>query len=186
VTRRLWLQVRDAKEEGGGDVTPIPVTVRQLEALVRISESLARMELVTVVAERHVLAAIRLFHASTLDAVRSGMSQAVNLSDEQVWLCYVLRACTAFQRWVLGMMPTQSHAGALLSATTCAVHTSGGGIACWHRLLAAALQKQSWKCRDSVMLASWPVRFHVIATAQLAPHVVTCPGHLIGQLPPTV
>jgi DNA replicative helicase MCM subunit Mcm2 (Cdc46/Mcm family) len=41
--------VRDAKEEGGGDVAPIPVTVRQLEALVRISESLARMELATQV-----------------------------------------------------------------------------------------------------------------------------------------
>jgi len=32
------VQVRDAKAEGGGDVAPIPVTVRQLEALVRISE----------------------------------------------------------------------------------------------------------------------------------------------------
>ena len=77
------VQVREAKEEGGGDVAPIPVTVRQLEALVRISESLARMELATVVQEAHVLAAISLFHASTLDAVRSGASQAVNLSDEQ-------------------------------------------------------------------------------------------------------
>lgn len=78
------MQVRDAKEEGASDVAPIPVTVRQLEALVRISESLARMELATVVSEVHVLAAIHLFHASTLDAVRSGMSQAINLSDDQV------------------------------------------------------------------------------------------------------
>jgi DNA replicative helicase MCM subunit Mcm2 (Cdc46/Mcm family) len=45
----VGVQVRDAKEEGGGDVAPIPVTVRQLEALVRISESLARMELATQV-----------------------------------------------------------------------------------------------------------------------------------------
>lgn len=69
------VQVRDAKEQGGGDVAPIPVTVRQLEALVRISESLARMELATTVTDRHVTHAIQLFHASTLDAVRSGMSQ---------------------------------------------------------------------------------------------------------------
>lgn len=48
-TACMSAQVRDAKTEGGGDVAPIPVTVRQLEALVRISESLARMELATSV-----------------------------------------------------------------------------------------------------------------------------------------
>jgi hypothetical protein len=37
--------VRDAKEEGASDVAVIPVTVRQLEALVLNSESLACMEL---------------------------------------------------------------------------------------------------------------------------------------------
>ena len=78
------VQVRDAKAEGGGDVAPIPVTVRQLEALVRISEALARMELSTLVGARHVQASIDLFGASTLDAVRSGMTQALVLSDEQV------------------------------------------------------------------------------------------------------
>lgn len=78
------MQVRDAKAEGGGDVAPIPVTVRQLEALVRISESLARMELNTAVGARHVQAAIDLFGASTLDAVRSGMAQSLVLSEEQV------------------------------------------------------------------------------------------------------
>lgn len=91
-----WLQVREAKEEGGGDVAPIPVTVRQLEALVRISEALARMELATVVSEAHCLAAIQLFHASTLDAVRSGCSQAINLSDEQVRM--PSSHCTALHR----------------------------------------------------------------------------------------
>lgn len=78
------MQVRDAKVEGGGDVAPIPVTVRQLEALVRISESLARMELNTAVGARHVQTAIDLFGASTLDAVRSGMAQSLVLSEEQV------------------------------------------------------------------------------------------------------
>ena len=78
------LQVRDAKASGGGDVAPIPVTVRQLEALVRISESLARMELATVVQSHHVEQAIQLFASSTLDAVRSGLVDTQTFNDEQV------------------------------------------------------------------------------------------------------
>lgn len=78
------MQVRDAKAQGGGDVVPIPVTVRQLEALVRISESLARMELATVVQSHHVEQAIQLFASSTLDAVRSGLVDTQTFSEEQV------------------------------------------------------------------------------------------------------
>lgn len=78
------LQVRDAKAAGAGDVAPIPVTVRQLEALVRISESLARMELATVVQPHHVEQAIQLFASSTLDAVRSGLVDTQTFNDEQV------------------------------------------------------------------------------------------------------
>lgn len=51
---------------------PIPITVRQLEALVRISEALARMELLAVVSTRHVEEAIRLFQVSTMNAVSQG------------------------------------------------------------------------------------------------------------------
>ncbi|KAM0671648.1 minichromosome maintenance protein 5 [Ordospora colligata] len=50
----------------------IPITVRQLEAIIRISESLAKMELSTRVTEKHVDEAIRLFRASTMDAVSQG------------------------------------------------------------------------------------------------------------------
>lgn len=39
------MQARKAAERDDTDVPPVPVTVRQLEALVRISESLARMAL---------------------------------------------------------------------------------------------------------------------------------------------
>ena len=94
------MQVRDKNEEGaGGDVTPIPVTVRQLEALVRISESLARMQLSTVVSAEHAQAAIQLFHASTLDAVRSGMSDTITLTEDQVrTLCPAGAATTAATR----------------------------------------------------------------------------------------
>jgi DNA replicative helicase MCM subunit Mcm2 (Cdc46/Mcm family) len=90
------MQVRDAKAEGGGDVVPIPVTVRQLEALVRISESLARMELATLVQSHHVDLAIQLFAASTLDAVRSGLVDTLTFSDEQV-CCFTRSAMHAAQ-----------------------------------------------------------------------------------------
>ncbi|KAG0653822.1 minichromosome maintenance protein 5 [Maudiozyma exigua] len=46
----------------------IPITVRQLEAIIRITESLAKLELSPVAHERHVQEAIRLFQASTMDA----------------------------------------------------------------------------------------------------------------------
>lgn len=51
----------------------IPITVRQLEALVRISEALAKMELSDECKEEHVREALRLFKASTYDAARSGI-----------------------------------------------------------------------------------------------------------------
>lgn len=46
----------------------IPITVRQLEAIIRITESLAKLELSPVAHEKHVDEAIRLFQASTMDA----------------------------------------------------------------------------------------------------------------------
>lgn len=51
----------------------IPITVRQLEALVRISEALAKMELSNECREEHVNEAIRLFKVSTFDAAKSGI-----------------------------------------------------------------------------------------------------------------
>merc|ERR1719400_3002162 len=50
----------------------IPITVRQLEAIVRISESLAKMELLPFVIDRHVEESLRIFQVSTLDAAMSG------------------------------------------------------------------------------------------------------------------
>lgn len=51
----------------------IPITVRQLEALVRISEALAKMELCDECREEHVQEALRLFKVSTYDAAKSGI-----------------------------------------------------------------------------------------------------------------
>ncbi|KAL8825571.1 MAG: hypothetical protein Q9191_004331 [Dirinaria sp. TL-2023a] len=52
----------------------IPITVRQLEAIIRISESLAKISLSPIATEAHVDEAIRLFLASTMDAVTQGES----------------------------------------------------------------------------------------------------------------
>ena len=61
----------------------IPITVRQLEAIVRITESLAKISLSPVATEAHVDEAIRLFLASTMDAVTQGEGQgSKELSEE--------------------------------------------------------------------------------------------------------
>ena len=52
----------------------IPITVRQLEAIIRISESIAKMHLDPVVSVKHVEEAHRIFKISTMNAAASGMS----------------------------------------------------------------------------------------------------------------
>ena len=53
-------------EEEGDKRLAIPITVRQLEAVVRISESLAKMELKPFATESHVDEAIRIFQVGRL------------------------------------------------------------------------------------------------------------------------
>lgn len=66
--------VRNTPSSSGSDKTqssspsPIPITVRQLEALVRISESLARMRLDSKVRVDDANEALRLFRVSTMAA----------------------------------------------------------------------------------------------------------------------
>ncbi|KAJ4268304.1 minichromosome maintenance protein 5 [Fusarium torreyae] len=61
----------------------IPITVRQLEAIVRITESLAKLTLSPIATETHVDEAIRLFLCSTMDAVNQGSNQGSReLNDE--------------------------------------------------------------------------------------------------------
>ncbi|RWS31678.1 DNA replication licensing factor mcm5-A-like protein [Leptotrombidium deliense] len=59
-------------EEQSHKKSSIPITVRQLEAIIRISESLAKMQLKAFVDDDHVEEALRLFRASTLKAAASG------------------------------------------------------------------------------------------------------------------
>lgn len=58
-------------EQDADQRSSIPITVRQLESLVRITESLAKIELAPIATEKHVDEAIRLFLGSTMDAVMS-------------------------------------------------------------------------------------------------------------------
>ncbi|KND00835.1 MCM DNA helicase complex subunit MCM5 [Spizellomyces punctatus DAOM BR117] len=62
-----------ASADGTAAKSAVPITVRQLEAIIRISESLAKMTLSPVATEHHVDEAIRLFNHSTMDAVQSGL-----------------------------------------------------------------------------------------------------------------
>ncbi len=61
-----------SQEEATEKRVAIPITVRQLEAIIRISESLAKMELQPFAVDRHVEESMRLFHVSTMDAALSG------------------------------------------------------------------------------------------------------------------
>ncbi|KAI8823127.1 MCM2/3/5 family-domain-containing protein [Fimicolochytrium jonesii] len=62
-----------ASDNGPAAKSAVPITVRQLEAIIRISESLAKLTLSTVATEQHVDEAMRLFNHSTMDAVQSGL-----------------------------------------------------------------------------------------------------------------
>lgn len=79
----LRTEAKRASSADGSDIPAIPITVRQLEAMVRISESLAKMNLQTTATEAHVCQALELFRTSTMDAVRSGLIDVAVLTDEQ-------------------------------------------------------------------------------------------------------
>ena len=53
----------------------------QLEAIIRISESLAKMTLTPIVQVHHVEEAIRLFKFSTMDAVAAGSADGLSRQD---------------------------------------------------------------------------------------------------------
>ncbi|KAK8980263.1 hypothetical protein V6N11_061477 [Hibiscus sabdariffa] len=65
-----------------GEAAAIPITVRQLEAIIRLSEALAKMKLSHVATEGDVAEALRLFKVSTMDAARSGINQHIHISPD--------------------------------------------------------------------------------------------------------
>ncbi|KAI8070893.1 MCM2/3/5 family-domain-containing protein [Gongronella butleri] len=79
-----FVSIRKEVKESERDTnirSSIPITIRQLEAIIRISESLAKMTLSPVANEQHVEEAIRLFKYSTMDAVQSGGVEGMSRSD---------------------------------------------------------------------------------------------------------
>ncbi|CED82217.1 mcm-domain-containing protein [Phaffia rhodozyma] len=68
-------------ERDNDERSSIPITVRQLEAIIRISESLAKMTLTTSVQPFHVDEAIRLFKYSTMDAVSAGSVEGLTRGE---------------------------------------------------------------------------------------------------------
>lgn len=60
----------------------IPVTVRQLEAIIRLSEAIAKMSLSSFVLESHVNEAHRLFQISTLSAASSKFNTVTDIPSD--------------------------------------------------------------------------------------------------------
>ncbi|KAI3902911.1 hypothetical protein MKW92_027171 [Papaver armeniacum] len=85
VLQNSYIQIRQEMRQQAnesGESAAIPITVRQLEAIIRLSEALARMRLSHVATEENVREAIRLFNVSTMDAAKSGINQHINLTPE--------------------------------------------------------------------------------------------------------
>lgn len=70
-----------AVEQESNERSSIPITVRQLEAIIRISESIAKLKLAPRVSEADVDEAIRLFKHSTMDAVQNGQVEGMTRDE---------------------------------------------------------------------------------------------------------
>jgi len=93
VLKNHYISIRAAMKQ---EKATIPITVRQLEAIIRISESLAKMELREDVDISHVEEALRMFTVSTLDAANrdrggvgvdvlsEGQREELHQAEEQV------------------------------------------------------------------------------------------------------
>ncbi|TFK76800.1 MCM-domain-containing protein [Pluteus cervinus] len=113
-------------EQDNDERSSIPITVRQLEAIIRISESLAKMTLSPVVKNHHVEEAIRLFKFSTMDAVSAGSADGLSrgeLNDEMTRIEKELRRrlpigwSTSYQSLVKEFVTQQSYSSHALERT---------------------------------------------------------------------
>ncbi|KAL3312218.1 minichromosome maintenance protein 5 [Cichlidogyrus casuarinus] len=90
-------------EKDTGKRIPIPITVRQLEAVIRISESLAKMRLAPFANEADVEEALRLFQVSTLQAVSTGsLSGAEGFTTDEEHSVIVTIEKQLKKRFVIG------------------------------------------------------------------------------------
>lgn len=125
----LRRQVAQA-ERAMGKRSSIPITVRQLEAIVRITESLAKLELQPIAGAQHVEEAIRLFNASTMDAVNQGTSGREDVMEEVGKIDQELRRrlpmgwSTSYSRLVTEFVNTRNHSQEALDRTLHALERS--------------------------------------------------------------
>merc|ERR1712217_541597 len=81
ILKNHYVDIRKKMKQEG---SAIPITVRQLEAIIRISESLAKMELSDDVHVGHVEEALRMFTVSTLDSANKDRGIGVDtMSPEE-------------------------------------------------------------------------------------------------------
>ncbi|UKJ88091.2 DNA replication licensing factor [Theileria orientalis] len=83
--RNYYVQKRkEYREDKRSNIKKIPITLRQLESLVRISESLARMELSPIATEKHVQMALQLFTASTGESMKMVLNvESLSTEDQK-------------------------------------------------------------------------------------------------------
>ncbi|EJD04350.1 MCM-domain-containing protein [Fomitiporia mediterranea MF3/22] len=113
-------------EQDNDERSSIPITVRQLEAIIRISESLAKMTLSPTVLPYHVEEAIRLFKYSTMDAASAGSVDGLSraeLNEEMSRIEKELRRrlpigwSTSYQSLVKEFVTNQGHSSHALERT---------------------------------------------------------------------
>lgn len=75
---------REIRSSKSSKKKSIPVTVRQLEAIIRLSESIAKMSLSNIVLDSHVIEAHRLFQVSTLSTASAGFSGRFDIPNDMI------------------------------------------------------------------------------------------------------
>jgi len=85
VLQNQYIDIRQRmRRERDAGRTTVPITVRQLEAIIRMSEALAKMELREEAEVPHVEEALRLFTVSTLDTANMDRSmEGMAMSEQQ-------------------------------------------------------------------------------------------------------
>ncbi|KAI9462354.1 MCM-domain-containing protein [Lactarius psammicola] len=113
-------------EQDNDERSSIPITIRQLEAIIRISESLAKITLSPVVQTYHVEEAIRLFRFSTMDAVSAGsvdglsrgeLNQEVNKIEKEIRRRLPVGWSTSYQSLVREFVTQQGYSNHSLERT---------------------------------------------------------------------
>jgi DNA replication licensing factor MCM5 len=109
-----------SRNRGTNDSMPvIPITVRQLEALIRISEGLAKMVLSDVATAEHAREAIKLFTSSTVDAINSGQAGDISSMSEEMSREVQKAEDMIKQKLPIGTMMNQEALIALLQRSKC-------------------------------------------------------------------